>query len=225
MGITLIVYAKYDSDPSETLSEDIQYNRPLNENETPATPKSTYQTPRSVEHFLVQVEQPLYRFAYRSLKNEQDALEAVQDALLKWVEKQYSHKPAEEWRPLVYRILQNRLNDIRRHRQVVGKVMRVFHTITQSDDTQDALESAPAKDSAQPDQIGDNQAFVTALAGALQALPERQRQAFQYRIGEGLSTKETAVAMGCGEGSVMTHLSRANHALRKALKHFHETGQ
>lgn len=188
--------------------------------ETPLQQASAYQTPKSVEHFITQVEQPLYRYAYRSLKCEQDALEAVQDALLKWVEKKYSRKPVQEWRPLVYRILQNRLSDMARHRQVVGRVMMVFKKPSNNDETTDPVDLASAWAHEQPERKEDAQAFVTALMEALDTLPERQRQAFQYRVGEGLSTKETALAMGCGEGSVMTHLSRANQALRKMLAHF-----
>lgn len=220
-----VAFAKYHSDTHDDDATPIHLvdQSKQTQNHSPETP--SYQRPRSVEHFLAQVEQPLYRFAFRTLKNEQDALEAVQDTLLKWVEKKYSRKPAEEWRPLVYRILQNRLNDIGRHRLVVSKVMTVFSKSTTSQEKTDVLESAPASPNRQPDKIGDNQAFVTALMNALDTLPERQRQAFQYRVGEGLSTKETALAMGCGEGSVMTHLSRANQALRRALERFSDHSQ
>ncbi len=181
-----------------------------------------YHAPESVEHFLAQVEQPLYRYAYRFLKCEQDALEAVQETLLKWVEKKYSRKPVDAWRPLVYRILQNHLYDIKRRQRITGGIIHIFNKITFTENTRDLVESAPASPHQEPERQKDQDAFITALMNALEALPKRQRQAFEYRVGEGLSTRETAIAMGCGEGSVMTHLSRANQALRKALRAFHD---
>lgn len=194
------------------------------EGQTPTPQAAAYQTPRSVEHFFAQMEQPLYRYALRYLKCEQDALEAVQDALLKWVEKKYARKPVEQWRPIIYRILQNRLHDIGRHRQVVNKVISVFNPGGCMDEPMDVIETSQASPHEQPEQKEDSQAFISALMQALDDLPVRQRQAFQYRIGEGLSTRETAIAMGCGEGSVMTHLSRANHTLRRVLQQFNDGG-
>ena len=59
---------------------------------------------------------------------------------------------------------------------------------------------------------------IALIEQALQKLPLRQREAFVLRYWEEMDVAETAAIMGCSDGSVKTHCSRAVHALAKELK-------
>lgn len=175
---------------------------------------------RSLEQFLAGVERKAFKIAQLALRHEDDALDAVQDAMLQLV-RAYSERPAEEWKPLFYRILENRVRDMQRRRTVRGRVMSwlPWRRDAEDDEEQDPIAQAPSTDPSPPRRLELDEA-ITALEGALQKLPARQRQAFLLRNLEGLDVAATAAAMGCTAGSVKTHYFRALQALRAELGDF-----
>ena len=140
-----------------------------------------------IEAFLREVQARAYRIALVSIRDRGEALDIVQDAMIRLV-RRYADRPSAEWPPLFYRILQNRIRDVQRRRTVRTRVLSFFGG-TASDEEHDPLAEAPAP----------------------------QREAFSLRNFEGLDVAQTAVAMGCTEGSVKTHYSRAVHRLREVL--------
>lgn len=151
------------------------------------------------------------------------ALDVVQDAMIKLAEK-YGDKPAEELPLLFHRILQNTIRDHCRRQKVRTSWTTLFSAFQPKNaeeefDPLDVLEdsdnqSAPAT----PDAYLQQKQLITLIEQELSNLPARQREAFLLRYWEGLDTAEAAIAMGCTEGSVKTHCSRANHALAASLK-------
>jgi RNA polymerase sigma-70 factor (ECF subfamily) len=129
----------------------------------------------------------------------------------------YAARPAEEWKPLFYRILENRIRDLQRRRTVRGRVIAWLpFRGDDEDDEPDPIAQAPSPEPQPPRRLELEQA-VTALEKALGELPRRQQQAFLLRALEGLDVAETAAAMGCSQGSVKTHYFRALQALRAQL--------
>jgi RNA polymerase sigma-70 factor, ECF subfamily len=173
-------------------------------------------SPTPLESFLAEVERKAFRMAQIALRHEQDALDAVQDAMLQLV-KSYSARPPAEWRPLFYRILENRIRDQQRRRTVRGRIMAWLPSRSEdSDEAEDPVEQAPDPAPGPVRHLEGNE-LLTALSEALEKLPARQREAFMLRNLEGMDVAETASAMGCSEGSVKTHYSRAVHSLRAQL--------
>ncbi|HEX7012313.1 MAG TPA: RNA polymerase sigma factor [Steroidobacteraceae bacterium] len=170
---------------------------------------------RALDRFLSSVEKRAFRIARIALKHDEDALDAVQDAMLA-LARRYGARPSEEWRPLFYRILQNRIRDCQRRRMVRERLLAWLPTNLDEPQQDDALESVPDLRPEPADRLAADEA-MRLLEHALTALPRRQQQAFMLRVFEGLDTAQTAVAMGCTEGSVKTHYSRAVHALREQL--------
>lgn len=179
---------------------------------------STQAQSRELERFLADVERKAYRMAQIGLRHEQDALDAVQDAMLQLV-RRYAQRPATEWRPLFYRILENRIRDLQRRRTVRGRVMSWLPWNGDDDDGEDPVALAPDPAPGPVAQLQGRE-LMAALESALAELPARQRQAFLLRNFEGLDVADTAAAMGCGEGSVKTHYFRAVQALRSRLGDF-----
>lgn len=147
--------------------------------------------------------------------SREDALDIVQDTMLRFVQR-YADRPEQEWGPLLHRILQSRIADFHR-RQTVRNRWRIWR---RSDERErgDPMENQPAPASTGPDRRSDAADMAQTLEQVLVDLPLRQQQAFLLRIWEGLDTAETARAMGCSQGSVKTHLSRAMRALRERLE-------
>ncbi len=176
-------------------------------------------TQQSMENFLSSVERRAYAIAVTSLTDREDALDIVQEAMTQLVVS-YAHKPYGEWRPLFYRILQSKINDLHRKR----KFQRQFKgwlshfRDKQGDETEeDPIEAVAGPDSTTPHTRHERERQISVLKEALTRLPPRQQQVFMLRCWEGLSTKETAIAMKCSEGSVKTHYSRALIKLRDTL--------
>jgi RNA polymerase sigma-70 factor (ECF subfamily) len=151
-----------------------------------------------------------------ALRDQDEALDIVQDAMLK-LARSYAGRPSEEWRPLFYRILNNRIRDWQRRRVVRNKLFGWLPGY-QSEDDEDGDPYAAVPDPGQGPgeqvQLGD---AMVVLEQALAELPQRQREAFTLRNLEGLDVAGTALVMGCTEGSVKTHYSRAVHTLRVRL--------
>lgn len=193
--------------------------------ETEEQPKSTMlaqEKNQLMEKFLGNIEKKAYRMAEISTSNRDDALELVQDAMISLV-KNYSNRTEEEWRPLFYRILRSKLTDWHRKQFVRRKVM-VFNTWLRNNDTQeqrDLIDEASGERVKEPDVRLSSDDTGEKIMRALKRLPPRQQQAFLLRAWEGFSVNETAQAMGCSEGSVKTHYSRANKSLQQQLATLH----
>ena len=178
-------------------------------------PEEQTQT-RALNQFLAGVELKAFKIAQAALRHEDDALDAVQDAMLQ-LARAYSARPPEEWKPLFYRILENRIRDMQRRRTVRGRIMAWLPVRGEDDDEEfDPVAQAPSLEP-QPVRRLELDEAVGALEQALGRLPRRQQQAFLLRTLEGLDVAETAQAMGCSEGSVKTHYFRAVQALRAQL--------
>jgi RNA polymerase sigma-70 factor (ECF subfamily) len=183
-------------------------------------PASTQQDTRALEQFLAGVERKAFRIAQIALRHEDDALDAVQDAMLRLV-RSYAARPPAEWKPLFYRILENCVRDMQRRRTVRGRVMSwlPWSGADEGEEAPDPLEQAPDP-APTPAAQAQTDETMQALERALAALPARQRQAFLLRNLEGMDVAATARAMGCSEGSVKTHYFRALKTLRAGLGEF-----
>lgn len=172
---------------------------------------------RALNDFLAGVELRAFKIAVISLRHEEDALDAVQDAMLH-LARAYSARPQEEWKPLFYRILENRIRDVQRRRMTRNKVIAwlPFRRGEEDDEMPDPIEQAASHEPLPGHRLELDEA-IQALEVAVQALPRRQQQAFMLRTLEGMDVAETAVAMGCSEGSVKTHYFRALTTLREKL--------
>ena len=174
---------------------------------------------RALNQFLAGVEVKAFKIAQAALRNEDDALDAVQDAMLQ-LARAYPDRPAEEWKPLFYRILENRIRDMQRRRTVRGRVMAWFpHSNNDEDDEVDPISQAPSLEALPLRKLEIAEA-MGALEKAVESLPRRQQQVFMLRTLEGMDVAETAAAMGCSEGSVKTHYFRALQTLRAQLGEF-----
>lgn len=184
---------------------------------------SDLSTPYELNQFLAGVERRAYKHALFAVRDEHAALDIVQDSMLKLSER-YGDKPAEELPLLFQRILQNTVRDYFRRQKVRNIWVTLFSSLQpkheeEEFDPLDVLEdednqSAPAT----PHQALEQRQLIEFIEQAVTDLPARQREAFLLRYWEGLDTAETANAMGCTEGSVKTHCSRATHALAEALR-------
>jgi len=168
--------------------------------------------PRDLDSFLAGVERRAFRVAELALGHREDALDAVQEAMIRLL--RYRAKPAEEWSPLFWGILRRQLADRHRRNAVRRRVMA--WTGRAEPEAPDPLELLPDPGADPLRQLQDARAWQ-ALGSAVRALPRRQRECWLLRELQGLDVADTAAAMGCSEGSVKTHLSRAMHALREKL--------
>ena len=157
-----------------------------------------------------------------AVRDEEAALDIVQDAMLRLAEK-YGHLPAAELPALFHRIVQNAIRDWFRRQKVRSMWTTALSSLGPGDDDdQDPLENLrPAEGSHAQDgpaaQLEQAQ-VLEIIRQEVARLPERQREAFILRYWEELDVADTARAMNCSEGSVKTHCSRAAHALQDALK-------
>lgn len=173
--------------------------------------------PVDMDAFLRSVERRGFLMARVALGNDDDALDALQDTMLRLVQR-YAGRPAPEWRPLFYRILQNRITDTHRRRRARAWLEAWRPRPADDDDHGDPVQELPDPAPGDPQRLVAGERRGAALMKALGELPARQRQAFMLRCWEGLSTAETARSMGCSEGSVKTHYFRALEALRGKLE-------
>jgi RNA polymerase sigma-70 factor, ECF subfamily len=176
-----------------------------------------------LSEFLASVERRAFKQAVFAVRNEETALDIVQDAMLKLAEK-YGSKPAGEWPMLFQRILQNTIRDFYRRQKVRSTWTTLFSALTpgHEDEESDPLETLQAADGSNsqegPVERLQQAQILTIIENEIKMLPPRQREAFLLRYWEELDVAEAAAAMGCSEGSVKTHCSRAAHTLAAALK-------
>lgn len=158
-----------------------------------------------------------------AVRDEHAALDIVQDAMMKLSEK-YAGRPAAELPPLFQRILQNTIRDYYRRQKVRAMWTTPISSLINedSDGDHDPLETLEVENespySAPPPQQLERAQVLALIEKALERLPARQREAFILRYWEEMDVAEAAKAMGCSEGSVKTHCSRATHTLADALK-------
>lgn len=175
----------------------------------------------ALSKFLADVERRAFKHANFATRDRDAALDIVQDAMLRLVDK-YSDRPETEWPMLFHRILQNLIRDHFRKNKVRSLWTSLFSAFGPvENDENDPLDYLPPD----PNQEGIGEPFaqlqrsqvLNLIEDEVSKLPARQREAFLLRYWEDMDTAETALVMGCSEGSVKTHCSRAAHALRSAL--------
>jgi RNA polymerase sigma-70 factor (ECF subfamily) len=166
--------------------------------------------------FLASVERRALVIAEVGLRNPDDALDVVQEAMTAFV-RAYATKPSSDWAPLFHRVLQNKIMDWHRRNQLKRRHFMDLWWDEEEGDT-NPLEQQPDRPSQGPEARYQLDMAGEELVAAVESLPLRQRQAVMLRIWEGLDVAETASAMGCSDGSVKTHLSRALKALRSKLE-------
>ena len=172
--------------------------------------------------FLASVEKRAFKQSVFAVRDDQVALDIVQDAMLKLAEK-YCAKPAQELPLLFHRILRNTIMDHFRRQKVRSTWTSLFSMFgSQDDDDSDFLETLASEESsnipASPADRFEQAQILEMIQNAIEKLPTRQREAFMLRYWEEFDVNETALAMGCSEGSVKTHCSRAVRALSLTLK-------
>lgn len=185
-----------------------------------SSPLASYQ---ELSEFLKSVERRAYKQAWFAVHDDHAALDVVQDSMLKLSEK-YADKPIEELPLLFQRILQNTIRDYYRRQKVRKLWTTLFSSLSfgKDEEEEDPLETLQAADgsnnASNPANQFERMQTIAYIEEAIGHLPQRQREAFLLRYWEGLDVAETAEAMGCSEGSVKTHCSRATHTLAEALR-------
>ncbi len=176
-----------------------------------AAPAEAPRLPASLDQFLAGIDARAFRFAEIALRHREDALDAVQDAMMKMLA--YRERPVTEWTPLFWSILRNRIVDMQRR--------NLFRLRWLQPGGEDQGPPDWADDGGpDPSRNNDGREAWQRIVAALGRLPARQREAFSLRVLEELDVADTARAMGCSEGSVKTHLSRARAALQTQLEEF-----
>jgi RNA polymerase sigma-70 factor (ECF subfamily) len=174
----------------------------------------------ALNRFLTDIERRAFSMANFSAHNTEDALDIVQDAMFDFV-RHYAARPEVEWKPLFFKVLNSRIRDWQRRNAIRSRFRAWFGFFGEdTDEPIDPIDSIA--DTSTPDpaaQLVWNN-VADALKTGLRSLPLRQRQAFLLRVWEGLDVAGTAQAMGCSEGSVKTHYSRAVHALQVLLEEY-----
>lgn len=174
----------------------------------------------ALDRFLAGVERQAFRKARLAVSNDEDALELVQDAMLKLTQS-YGSRGEEEWPLLFQRILQNAITDFHRRQNVRGRILSWVKFRRDEDEEDDDMEvTFPDPAGRSPLETLMSRVATEQLLQELERLPVRQQQAFLLRFWDGLSTADAAYAMSCTEGSVKTHLSRALGSLRERLEEF-----
>ena len=171
----------------------------------------------SIETFLADIGARAFRFAELGLRQREDALDAVQDTMMRMLG--YRDRSSTEWTPLFWSILRRRVVDVQRRRNFRLRWLTFDHA--RSIDTHGDLQDTSvdwADEAPDPARTREGREAYARMATALSALPRRQREAFTLRVLEELDVADTARVMACSEGSVKTHLSRAREALRRQLE-------
>jgi RNA polymerase sigma-70 factor (ECF subfamily) len=180
-------------------------------------------TDKELNDFLRAVDRRAFKRTAYMVRDDDAALDIVQDAMIKLAEK-YFDRPAAELPLLFQRILSNATMDFFRRKKTRTAVMQNMSDFESSDPDGDfnLLEVLEAQEGtlgalSAADEVSRMQ-ILQAIDAEVAELPARQREAFLLRYWEEMDVAETASVMGCSEGSVKTHCSRATHALAKSLK-------
>lgn len=178
-------------------------------------------TPKELSDFLTAVERRAFKQTAYAVRDDHAALDIVQDAMMKLAEK-YADRPPTELPMLFQRILQNTMRDFWRRQKVRNlwtSLLSSFGGNQEDSEDRDPLETIDVEDdSEEPSAQLARQQTIQLIERALEKLPPRQREAFVLRYWEEMDVAETAEIMGCSDGSVKTHCSRAVHALASELK-------
>jgi RNA polymerase sigma-70 factor (ECF subfamily) len=182
----------------------------------------TLATEQEIARFLVEVERRAFKHAAFALRDDHSALDVVQDAMLRLASR-YAGKPAAELPLLFQRILQNAIRDHFRRQKVRSIWTTLLSSLSPADEPDsDPLETLRVEGGANREGSPEEQAERAEVAHwigvAVERLPARQREAFLLRYWEELDVAETAAVMGCSEGSVKTHCSRATHSIAGFLR-------
>lgn len=180
---------------------------------------STLENRQALDRFLASVERRAFRMAALATSSSDQAMDIVQDAMLSLV-KNYSHKSEADWGPLFHRILQSKIRDWYRRSHTRNSVFSWLRSNHDNDenDSYDPIQQAVDTVSLTPDSSASNEQLMGVALDAIRQLPLRQQQAFLLRAWQGFNVKQTAKAMGCSQGSVKTHYSRATKALKQSLE-------
>lgn len=168
-----------------------------------------------LDRFLADVEKRAFRIAHLAVRNEQDALDIVQDAMFSLC-RSYGQQDPEVWKPLFYRILENRIMD--HHRKETLRRKWFFWRSANEDEEADEIGQQLEDAGADPANLLVQEQMGSDMLAVLESLPIKQQQCFLLRCWEGLSVKETAEAMGVNEGSVKTHYFRAMQKLQTVIE-------
>ena len=175
----------------------------------------------ALDGFLAGIERRALRMAECALGNRDDALDVVQEAMIRLCRK-YAQRNPDEWRPLFYRILQNGIRDHYRRSAVRNRFRTWLRPWTGQDAADagpvDAMQTVADTVDSQPDTLLGQQDALQRVESVLRQLPQRQQQAFMLRVWDGMDVAEAAIAMDCSQGSVKTHLSRALQRIRTQLE-------
>ncbi len=172
----------------------------------------------SIDSFLASVEKQAYVIAMAACQNRDTALDIVQDSMFSMV-KNYISKPSDQWAPLFFRVLNNRISDHHRKRGFSRLTQWFGRNEKESEIVDDAVDQLDSPDFG-PDVMLESLDMNATMQSALESLSVKQQQALVLRLWQGMSVKETAGVMGVSEGSVKTHLSRAVREMREQLKDF-----
>ena len=180
-------------------------------------------TRQELSDFLTQVERRAFKQTAYAVRDEHAALDILQDAMMKLAEK-YAMRPANEFPMLFQRILQNTMRDFWRRQKVRNiwtSLLSSFSVTGEDGEDSDPLEVLTSTDNdarVEPEAQLEQRQTMALIEDALTQLPARQREAFVMRYWEDMDVAETALAMGCSQGSVKTHCSRAVRALAATLE-------
>ena len=181
-------------------------------------------TDKELSDFLENVERRAFKQALYAVRKDEAALDIVQDAMIKLAGK-YGDKPAAELPLLFQRILQNTVHDYFRREKIRGTWISLFSSLvrrSEENDDFDMLDAYESEHGSEASESGEDKfsrgQVLASIEEEIRKLPSRQREAFLMRYWHDMDVAETAAAMGCSEGSVKTHCSRATRTLAQALR-------
>ena len=173
-----------------------------------------------IDNFLRKVQVRALRITMIHIRDLEESRDIVQDAMISLATK-YANRPSIELPPLFYRILFNKIKDWHRKNTIRRKVISFFNFSGDDGDEIDMIESF-GNESLSPVKVKQSEELATIIQDGLEKLPDRQKEAFILRNFEGMSVKDTSIAMRCSEGSVKTHYFRAMKKLKSILDEYEE---